>query len=236
MAATPSIDMSGWLHEQLAQASPDLLRAMVTTFAEALMSAEADAVCGAPFGVRSSERTNTRNGYRAREWDTRAASIELAIPKLRSGTSTSRPSRRPRASPVNTLIANPSPGAPVPPILQPLDGFLFLDREKFPASFAADVSAEQAAFMADSHVPWGVDALGGSITEPAWRGKPSWYLVTTEDRMIPPQAQRSVSERAGSTVAEVSGSHSIYVSQPAAVASLIEQAAAATTSAGATTP
>jgi putative transposase len=86
MAARPSIDMSGWLHEQLAQASPDLLRAMVSTFAEALMGAEADAVCGAAFGERSSERTNTRNGYRAREWDTRAGSIELAIPKLRQGS------------------------------------------------------------------------------------------------------------------------------------------------------
>ena len=86
MAARPSIDMSGWLHEQLAQASPDLLRAMVSTFVEALMGAEADAVCGAPFGERSSERTNTRNGYRAREWDTRAGSIELAIPKLRQGS------------------------------------------------------------------------------------------------------------------------------------------------------
>jgi transposase-like protein len=86
MAATPSIDMSGWLHEQLAQASPDLLRAMVSTFAEALMGAEADAVCGAGYGERSSERTNTRNGYRRREWDTRAGSIELAIPKLRQGS------------------------------------------------------------------------------------------------------------------------------------------------------
>jgi putative transposase len=86
MAARPSIDMSGWLHEQLAQASPDLLRAMVSTFAEALMGAEADAVCGAAFGERSSERTNTRNGYRAREWDTRAGSNELAIPKLRQGS------------------------------------------------------------------------------------------------------------------------------------------------------
>jgi putative transposase len=86
MAATPSIDMSGWLHEQLAQASPDLLRAMVSTFAEALMGAEADAVCGASFGERSSERTNTRNGYRRREWDARAGSIELAIPKLRQGS------------------------------------------------------------------------------------------------------------------------------------------------------
>ena len=126
---------------------------------------------------------------------------------------------------VNTLIADPPPGAPVPPILPPQDGFLFLDRDKFQASFAADVSAEQAAFMADSQVPWGVDALAGTISEPAWRSKPSWYLVATEDRMIPPPAQRAMSERAGSTVVEVAGSHAIYVSQPAAVADLIEKAA-----------
>jgi pimeloyl-ACP methyl ester carboxylesterase len=128
---------------------------------------------------------------------------------------------------VNTLIANPPPGAPVPPILPPQDGFLFLDREKFAASFAGDVPAEQAAFMADSQVPWGVDALGGPITEPAWRIKPSWYLVATEDRMIPPPAQRAMSERTGSSVVEVAGSHAIYLSQPAAVAALIEQAATA---------
>ena len=126
---------------------------------------------------------------------------------------------------VNTLIANPPPGAPVPPILPPKDGFLFLDREKFAASFAGDVPAEEAAFMADSQVPWGVDALGGSITEAAWRTKPSWYLVSTEDRMIPPPAQRAMSERAGSAVVEAAGSHAIYVSQPAAVVALIEQAA-----------
>jgi len=126
---------------------------------------------------------------------------------------------------VNTLIANPPPGAPVPPILPPKDGFLFLDREKFAASFAGDVPAEEAAFMADSQVPWGVDALGGSITEAAWRTKPSWYLVSTEDRMIPPPAQRAMSERAGSAVVEATGSHAIYVSQPAAVVALIEQAA-----------
>jgi pimeloyl-ACP methyl ester carboxylesterase len=126
---------------------------------------------------------------------------------------------------VNTLIADPPPGAPVPPILPPTDGFLFLDREKFHASFAGDVPAEQAAFMADSQVPWGVDALGGAITEPAWRTKPSWYLVATEDRMIPPPAQRAMSERAGSTVVDAAGSHAIYVSQPAAVAALIQQAA-----------
>jgi pimeloyl-ACP methyl ester carboxylesterase len=134
---------------------------------------------------------------------------------------------------VNSLIANPPPGAPVPPILPPNGGFLFLDREKFQASFAGDVPAQEAAFMADSQVPWGVDALEGQITEPAWRNKPSWYLVTTEDRMIPPPAQRSMSQRAGSTVVEVKGSHAIYVSQPAAVAALIRQASSAVAPAGA---
>ena len=119
----------------------------------------------------------------------------------------------------------------MPPILPPQDGFLFLDREKFHASFAGDVSAEQAAFMADSQVPWGVEALGGTVSEPAWRSKPSWYLVATEDRMIPPPAQRQMSARAGSTVVEVAGSHAIYVSQPAAVADLIKQAASEASSA-----
>ena len=127
---------------------------------------------------------------------------------------------------VNTLIADPPPGAPVPPILPPKDGFLFLDREKFHQSFAGDLSAEQAAFMADAQVPWGVEALSGTITQPAWRTKPSWYLLTTQDRMIPPPAQREMSQRAGATVTEVAASHSVYVSQPAAVARLIEQAAA----------
>ena len=134
---------------------------------------------------------------------------------------------------VNTLIADPPPGAPVPPILPPQDGFLFLDREKFAASFAADVDPELAAFMADSQVPWGVDALGETISEPAWRTKPSWYLVTTEDRMIPPPAQREMSKRAGSTVVEVEASHSVYVSQPAAVAELVKKAASEVRSAAA---
>jgi pimeloyl-ACP methyl ester carboxylesterase len=128
---------------------------------------------------------------------------------------------------VNTLIADPPPGAPVPPILPPKDGFLFLDREKFAASFAGDLPPQQAAFMADSQTPWGVDALGGAVSEPAWRVKPSWYLVATDDRMIPPPAQRAMSERAGSVVTETTGSHSVYVSQPAAVAALIAQAAIA---------
>ena len=126
---------------------------------------------------------------------------------------------------VNTLIADPPPDAPVPPILPPENGFLFLDREKFAESFAADVPAELAAFMADSQVPWGVEALNGAVSEPAWRSKPSWYLVASDDRMIPPPAQRAMSERAGSTVVEAPGSHSIYVSQPHAVAELIARAA-----------
>jgi pimeloyl-ACP methyl ester carboxylesterase len=126
---------------------------------------------------------------------------------------------------VNTLIADPPPGAPVPPILAPQDGFLFLDREKFAASFAGDLPADDAAFMANSQVPWGVEALGGAISEPAWRSKPSWYLVATDDHMIPPPAQRAMSERAGSTVVEEAGSHSIYVSQPQATAALIKSAA-----------
>jgi pimeloyl-ACP methyl ester carboxylesterase len=125
---------------------------------------------------------------------------------------------------VNTLIANPPPGAPVPPILPPQEGFLFLDKAKFPASFAGDVDAAKAAFMADSQVPWGVEALGGTISEPAWKTKPSWYMVTTDDKMIPPPAQRFMSQRAGATVIEVAGSHSIYVSRPDAVAAFIEQA------------
>jgi pimeloyl-ACP methyl ester carboxylesterase len=129
-----------------------------------------------------------------------------------------------RGESVNTLIANPPPGAPVPPILPPQDGFLFLDREKFAAAFAADVDPDLAAFMADAQVPWGVDALAGAITEPAWRTKPSWYLVTTEDRMIPPDAQRFMSQRANAKVVETAASHSVYVSQPEPVAALIETA------------
>jgi pimeloyl-ACP methyl ester carboxylesterase len=128
------------------------------------------------------------------------------------------------AESVNTLIADPPAGAPVPPILPPQDGYLFLDNDKFAASFAADVEPDLAAFMADSQVPWGLDALGGTITEPAWRTKPSWYLVATEDQMIPPDAQRLMSKRANATVVETAASHAVYVSQPQAVATLIETA------------
>ncbi|HZO53124.1 MAG TPA: alpha/beta hydrolase [Bryobacteraceae bacterium] len=126
---------------------------------------------------------------------------------------------------VAKLIANPAPGAPVPPILPPQDGFLSLDKAKFAASFAADVEAPLAEFMAQSQVPWGVAALNGEVTEASWHTKPSWYLVATDDRMIPPAAQRFMSKRAGSTVVESPGSHAIYVSRPASVVALIEQAA-----------
>jgi pimeloyl-ACP methyl ester carboxylesterase len=126
---------------------------------------------------------------------------------------------------VSSLIANPPPGAPVPPILPPQDGFLFLDRSKFAASFAADVAPELATFMADSQVPWGVEALAGAVSKPAWRVKPSWYLVATEDKMIPPPAQRQMAKRAESKVVETPASHSVYVSKPKVVADLIAQAA-----------
>jgi len=130
-----------------------------------------------------------------------------------------------RGESVAALIKDAPPGAPVPPILPPQEGFLALDKTKFAASFAADVAPEKAEFMANSQVPWGVDALNGAVTEPAWRSKPSWYLVATDDRMIPPAAQRAMSKRAGSSVIEVKGSHAVYVSQPEAVAELIRKAA-----------
>ena len=130
-----------------------------------------------------------------------------------------------RGESVSSLIANPSPGAPVPPILAPQDGYLLLDKAKFAASFAGDLDAGKAAFLADSQVPWGTAALDGAIMEPVWKSKPSWYLVASEDRMIPPAAQRAMAKRAGSTVVEVSGSHAVYVSKPQAVAALIKRAA-----------
>ena len=126
---------------------------------------------------------------------------------------------------VAALIKDPPPGAPVPPIVGPEDGYLLLDTSKFAASFAADLPGEKAEFMSNSQVPWGVEALTGTISAPAWKTKPSWYLVATDDRMIPPAAQRAMSKRAGSVVSESAGSHAIYVSQPEAVAAIIRKAA-----------
>jgi pimeloyl-ACP methyl ester carboxylesterase len=133
---------------------------------------------------------------------------------------------------VASLIKNPPEGAPVPPILPPRDGYLLLDKSKFAASFAADIDPEVAAFMADAQVPWGVEALQGAVSQPAWKFKPSWYLVATEDRMIPPAAQRAMSQRAGSTVTEVRASHAVYVSRPDTVADLIADAAKVTREVG----
>lgn len=126
---------------------------------------------------------------------------------------------------VQKLIANPAPGAPVPPILAPVNGFLMLDKAKFAASFAADVPAKRAEFLSDAQVLWGVDALAGEVTEAAWRTKPSWYLITNNDKMIPPDAQRVMSKRAGAVVVESAGSHAVYESKPSVVAALIEKAA-----------
>jgi pimeloyl-ACP methyl ester carboxylesterase len=127
---------------------------------------------------------------------------------------------------VASLIANPPPGAPVPPILPPVDGFLLLDREKFAGAFAADLNPKLAEFRANSQVPWGVAALEGAVRQPAWRSKPSWYLVATDDKMIPPPAQHAMSKRVGASVSEVKASHAVYESQPAAVATAIERASA----------
>ena len=126
---------------------------------------------------------------------------------------------------VEKLIANPPPGAAVPPILPPEEGFLKLDSSKFADSFAADVDPATAQFMADSQVPWGVEALSGEVSVPAWKSKPTFYLVATDDRMIPPPAQRMMAERAGAQVVETPGSHSVYVSRPEEVARLVSQAA-----------
>jgi pimeloyl-ACP methyl ester carboxylesterase len=126
---------------------------------------------------------------------------------------------------VQSLISNPAPGAAVPPILPPQDGFLLLDQAKFAASFAADVGERQASFMAASQVPWGVTALSDKVSTAAWKNKPSWYLVPADDKMIPPPAQRAMALRAGAAVSEVPGSHAVYVSRPQAVADLIVKAA-----------
>jgi pimeloyl-ACP methyl ester carboxylesterase len=123
------------------------------------------------------------------------------------------------------LGANPPPDAALPPVLPPQDGFLRLDQAKFPAAFAADVNPSLAKYMAASQVPWGLGAYTGEVTSPAWKTKPSWYMVARDDKMIPPLAQQAMSKRAGATVTEISSSHAVYISHPEEVAQFIEAAA-----------
>ncbi|MFE3202361.1 alpha/beta fold hydrolase [Embleya sp. NPDC059237] len=126
---------------------------------------------------------------------------------------------------VDTLLGMFAPDGPLPPILPPLGGYLFLDRGRFADAFAADIPVQEAAFLADSQVPWGLGALGGMVTKAAWRAKPSWYLKVTDDRMIPPAAQAAMARRIGATVVETPGSHAIHVSRPDVVAELVKRAA-----------
>ncbi len=128
---------------------------------------------------------------------------------------------------VSAVTKEPIPGAPVPPQLPPKDGFVLLDKEKFPEAFAADVDPDKAKFMAEAQVPWGIDAVTGTISKASWKNKPSWYLIGTEDRMVPPQAQHSMAKRAKAISVEAAGSHAIFVSNPEAVTSIIEKAAKA---------
>jgi pimeloyl-ACP methyl ester carboxylesterase len=129
---------------------------------------------------------------------------------------------------VASLLGSPAAhGAPAPPILPPQDGFLMLDKAKFAEAFAADVNPDVANFMANSQVPWGLQALTGTVTQAAWKTKPSWYLLVTSDRMIAPSLQRFMAQRANATVVETPGNHAIYVSKPEVVAAVIAQAATA---------
>jgi len=128
---------------------------------------------------------------------------------------------------VASMLAEPDPNTPAPPIVPRKDGSLVVDRDHFHDAFAADLPAGQARFMADSQIPWGGAALSTAVTEPAWQSKPSWYVIATDDRMIPPAAQEGMAARAGASVETVAASHSVYVSQPEAVADLIKRAAKA---------
>lgn len=126
---------------------------------------------------------------------------------------------------VAKLVPPPSPDAPPSPILPPADGFLSIDKTMFPAAFAADVEPGLARFMADSQQPWGVEAFAGQVTVPAWKSKPSWYLIPSEDRIIPPAAQHGMAGRAHATIREVGGSHAVHVADPGTVAAVIKEAA-----------
>ena len=126
---------------------------------------------------------------------------------------------------VGELSGKPASDASKPPILPPQDGYLSLDKSGFAAAFAADVDPKVAAFMADSQTPWGLKAVSATITHPAWKEKPAWYIIATHDKMIPPSLQHMMAERAHAHTAELAASHAVYVSKPKAVAAIIEEAA-----------
>ncbi len=117
-----------------------------------------------------------------------------------------------------------APPDPNSPVLPPADGFIWLDRSKFHANFCADVPAAKARFMADSQVPVGLAAFGTDLTAAAWKSKKSWYIVSTEDKMIPPDAERGMAKRANAQVTEIKSSHAVYISHASEVASVIKQA------------
>ena len=116
------------------------------------------------------------------------------------------------------------PDAPGSPIVPAPGGFLFQDRATFHTSFGADLPAADAAFLADAQVPFAEEAMGQPVSDPAWRSKPSSFLIATEDQMIAPSAQRAMAQRAGATTTEVAASHAVYMSQPAQTAASIRQA------------
>ena len=126
------------------------------------------------------------------------------------------------------LASKPHPGEEAAPLLPPSDGFLLVDPAKFPTSFAADVDTATTRFMAAAQVPWGLKAVQTKISSPAWKQKPSYFMVTTQDRMVPPSEQRAMAARAGSKVVEIESSHAVILSHPKSVADFITSAAVAT--------
>lgn len=137
-----------------------------------------------------------------------------------------------RGESVSSILASAPAGAPPLPLLPPDGGFLTLDRARFAAIFAPDVAPDVARFMADSQQPWSVSALEGKVTAPAWKDKPTWFVVSKDDQVIPPDLQRGMARRARATVREVAGSHAVYVSDPRSVAGVIIEAAVRAEEAG----
>lgn len=125
---------------------------------------------------------------------------------------------------VAKLAETPIPGEPGAPLLPPKDGFLIVDPAKFPAAFAGDVDLATTTFLANAQTPWGLGAVGGVVTTAAWKSKPSYFLITTQDRVVPPTAQRTMACRAGGKTTEIASSHAVMVSHPVEVAAFIESA------------